>query len=594
MSSPAPLEPTSGVQPATDHGAGAAAITLVEATASPYNPLRVGTLIAERYRVERFIDAGGMAQIFEATNVELDERVALKLAHSIYRSNPELVARFRAEARALARIRSEHVGRVFDVVSTDAGDPVMVMELLEGENLARLTAKRGAQSLEDVVGWAIETCGGLSVAHANGIVHRDVKPENIFIANVLGGRRTVKLLDFGISRLALTTSGASSERKSRDPAAELKILGTPLYMAPEQILSPRAADPRIDIWSLGVVLFELLAGRPPFTGKNVDELCGQILDGEIPDLQDQRPDLDPELVSVVHRCLSREPDGRFPSVADLAVALLPWGPPRLAVSVEQTVHVLRAAGLTTVDVPAIVSMRPSADHGVTSPRPSGRVSLSVAPASSPRSSKPSRQPPGVDPSPVPPSIAPTAPSPPAHSPSRNLFIGGAVLVAVLAAGVVASGFLRRNDPPVAAAAAPVKMRFETDPSGAMLEIDGAAAGMTPAGAVLLPGRHVVTLTKPGFERLSTVVDVSGQAGTDPARFPLTPLPGTAREPASEAPRAGLNTADDKPASGKDTTVRPRAAGQPLPASPPSAAPAAGPKATVKVIDDKPSTTRVIQ
>ncbi len=594
MSSLAVQEPHSGVQPATDHGGGPTAITLVEATATPYTSLRTGVLVAERYRVERFIDAGGMAQIFEATNTELDERVALKLAHPVYRSNPELVARFRAEARALARIRSEHVGRVFDVVSTEAGDPVMVMELLEGENLARLIAKRGLPAIEEVIGWAIETCGGLSVAHANGIVHRDVKPENIFIANVLGGRRTVKLLDFGISRLALTGSG-SSERRGRDPNAELKILGTPLYMAPEQILSSKAADPRIDIWSLGVVLFEMLAGKPPFTGKNAEELCGHILDGEIPDLHTLCPDLDPDLAAVVQRCLHREPDERFASVADLAVALLPWGPPRMAVSVEHTVHVLRAAGLTTVDVPAMISVRPSGEQAISTSRSPG-LRASVAPTSSaPRSSSPPRRAEeGETEGAGRGSAALAVPSPTPHSSSRNIWIAAVAVVALLAVGLFASGVFKKSEPPVAVAPSPVQMRFETDPSGAMLEIDGAAAGMTPAGAVLLPGRHVVTLTKPGFERLSTVVDVAAQPATDPARFPLTPLPGTAREAAPEPPRAALNTNDDRPASGKDPVVRPRTAGQPPPAATPAAPPPPGPKATVKVIDDKPSTTRVIQ
>jgi serine/threonine-protein kinase len=542
-------------------------------------PLPVGAIVAERYRIERFIDEGGMAQVFEATNLELDERVALKLAHPGYRSTPELVARFRAEARALARIRSEHVARVFDVVATDTGDPVMVMELLEGENLARLIERKAFPTRETMVGWMIEACDGLAVAHANGIVHRDVKPGNLFITSMLGGRRKVKVLDFGISRLALA---APRVIQPGTKLTALKLFGTPMYMAPEQILSSHAADPRIDVWSIGVVLFELLTGEAPFTGKT-EEICAQIIEGRVPDVLARRPDLEPGLAAVVERCLQRDATRRFPSVADLSVALLPFAPTYHVSSVDHTVNVLRAAGLTTVDVPAVISLRPSrAGDSMSDTLPSIPPEIvasgSVAPAPLP-SARP----------------APGSVAPPPPERSRWMIPAAIALLAV----VLGVGLMSRRTAPAAAPPAPVEMRFETDPPGALMEIDGAAAGMSPAGAALLPGRHVVTFTKPGFERFSTVVDVSAQVPGQSARFPLAAQPAP-RVDADPTARATARPAEERPAPRSD---RPgRAAAPPVP--PPGAAPAAAPppvapanpttRPTVKVIDDSPSTTRVIQ
>jgi serine/threonine-protein kinase len=536
-------------------------------------PLPIGSIIADRYRVERFVDEGGMAQVFEATNLELDERVALKLAHPVYRSTPALVGRFRAEARALARIRSEHVARVFDVIATDDGDPVMVMEFLEGEDLARLIERKALPPQETMVGWMIEVCSGLAVAHANGIVHRDVKPGNLFIATVLGGRRTVKVLDFGISRLALTSTRDTPEAAK---IAELKILGTPIYMAPEQILSANASDPRIDVWSIGVVLFELLTGELPFAGATMEDLCAQIIQGRTPDVLARRRDLDPELAAVVERCLQRDVSRRFPSVADVAVALLPFAPAYHVSSVDQTVNVLKAAGLTTVDVPAVISIRPSNRSGS---MPDTMVSVPITPTSPPPAS-----------SSLPVVAATETPAArPAHV-DRSRWLGAVAVAAVIALG---ASFLFRHPasaPAAVAAPAPVEMRFETDPPGAMIEIDGAGAAMSPATSVLLPGRHLITFTRTGYERLSTMVDVTSQSTGQLARFPLVPR---AAAPTTTEGEPTAKPVDDRPTaratrSGRIPAVA--AAAAPGPTSP--AAPTTRP--TVKVIDDSPSTTRVIQ
>jgi serine/threonine-protein kinase len=536
-------------------------------------PLPIGSIVAERYRIERFMDEGGMAQVFEATNLELDERVALKLAHPVYRSTPELVARFRAEARALARIRSEHVARVFDVISTDTGDPVMVMELLEGEDLGRLIERKALPPQEMIVGWMIEVCSGLGVAHANGIVHRDIKPGNIFIASALGGRRSVSVLDFGISRLALTTSRDVTVGANLN---ELKILGTPIYMAPEQILSASASDPRIDVWSIGIVLFELLTGELPFVGATMEDLCAQILKGRAPDVRARRSDVDPELAAVVERCLQRDVSRRFPSVADLAVALLPFAPAYHVSSVDQTVNVLKAAGLTTVDVPAVISIRPSNRSGSIADT---LVSVPVTPTADPVASIPALSAASSPP------VARADERDPRPTPRSNRWLGALALAALVGLGV---SFLLRH-PAAAPAAAPaaVEMRFETDPPGASIEIDGAGAGMSPAGAVLLPGRHLVTFSRTGFERLSTMVDVSSQSAGQLARFPLVAL---------QAPKVEAEPTA-RPAEARPTTHAGRPAKPAAPvadAPPPAITTTPTTRPTVKVIDDSPSTTRVIQ
>jgi serine/threonine-protein kinase len=593
-----------------DSGAVSSADSGADSSAAP-TPRTVGLLpgsiLASRYRVERFVDEGGAAQIFEATNLELDERVALKLAHPIYRSSPDLIARFRGEARALARIRSEHVARVFDVVTTDAGDLVMVMELLEGENLETILHRRALPPLIDAIGWVLEACSGLAVAHANGIVHRDIKPANIFIANVFGGGRVVKVLDFGISRLAL-----SGQKKSSisGPQALVKLLGTPDYMAPEQVLSSKAADPRIDIWSLGVVLFELLTNERPFAGATIEKLCAQVVQGKAPDVRSRRPDIDPELAGIVNRCLRKDPNDRFPSVADLAVALLPFGPRKHEISVDQTIGVLKAAGLTTIDFPMVLSLRaPTVD----SSRPArAQEPSSTAPAASATSvERAASIAPASDASSNTTALPPTAGTMPPSSPnrsSRNFVVGGVALLLAAAAGAYAMGLFRHAEPPATAATASVLARFDTDPSGATIEVDGAFGGMSPASLNLLPGRHLLTITKPGFDKLSTVVDVTPKSADNVARFLLVPAGGGDKSDAPAADKTAAKPAVDAgrptgnlPAPRGDSTQRPADSKPTAPGAPNATAagpavtppPAATPKPTVKVIDDNPSTTRVI-
>jgi serine/threonine protein kinase len=329
-----------------------------------------GDVIADKFRVERYVGEGGMAFVLEATHLELDERVALKFIHPAFRKQEAIVARFRAEARASARMKGEHIARVMDVSSTEDGHPFIVMEYLDGEDLGQVIERRVLPDRAEAIGWLIETCEALAEAHANGIVHRDVKPENLFLVARLGGRKSVKLLDFGISKLALT----SGTNASSGLHVGVTLIGTPSYMAPEQIRSAKNADPRSDQWSVGAVLFELLSGRLPFEGPSVPDVCRDVLESPHRRLRDIVPDLDPALELIVDRCLEKDAANRFASVGDLALALLPYAHPRYHANVDRMIKLLRAAGLTTAQ---LASIPPPAPPAATSGPPDDPLRVSL-------------------------------------------------------------------------------------------------------------------------------------------------------------------------------------------------------------------------
>ncbi len=231
--------------------------------------LRPGDLVAGKYRVERVLGMGGMGVVVAARHAELGRKVALKFMRPDALDKGG-VERFVREARVAASIESDHVAQVIDVGRTERGDPYLVMELLEGRDLSAVVAS-GPQRPESAVGWVLEACEGLASAHACGLVHRDVKPANLFLAQRAGGRAVLKVLDFGLAKTftgedaSLTTTGG--------------VLGSPQYMAPEQLLA-RPLDARVDVWALGVCLFELLAGALPFEAPTVPALCSSILKEE--------------------------------------------------------------------------------------------------------------------------------------------------------------------------------------------------------------------------------------------------------------------------------------------------------------------------
>jgi serine/threonine-protein kinase len=283
------------------------------------SPVRPGDIVGGKYRVDRIVGAGGMGVVVAATHTELDQPVALKFISPEALSGKDAVERFMREARVIAKLKSEHVARVYDVGRDAQNNPYMVLELLEGVDLAKLAKQKGPLTVADSVEFVLQVCEALVEAHAAGIVHRDLKPQNIFVTRRLNGMPLVKVLDFGIAKAF--GPAAVGQMAITDSQA---VIGSPLYMAPEHMRSARAADVRSDIWSLGVILYELLGGQVPFYGETVTEVCIRVVNEAPPSLLSLRPGLDPTLASIVMRCLEKDPNARWQNVAQLAVALEPF------------------------------------------------------------------------------------------------------------------------------------------------------------------------------------------------------------------------------------------------------------------------------
>jgi serine/threonine-protein kinase len=300
--------------------------------------LREGDLLAGKFRVERLLGSGGMGVVVEATHVTLKDRVALKFLRSPKFADQTTITRFLREAQAAARIKSPHVARVLDVGTLDDGAPYMVMEFLEGTDLATILDRDGVLPIEQAVTYALQTCEALAAAHASNVVHRDVKPSNLFLTQGPDRAPLIKVLDFGISKmLDGTTSGSITETQ--------RAVGSPSYMAPEQMRSAKRVDGRADIWSMGVVLYELVAGRAPFVADTIPELYALILDksSRPTPLRSLRPEIPEELERVAERCLEKDAADRFADVGELAAALAPFGGEFGPISAARTRRILEAA-----------------------------------------------------------------------------------------------------------------------------------------------------------------------------------------------------------------------------------------------------------
>lgn len=347
-----------GVPTADEMGPGG--LGRVPAPASPqgtrsvvaYGPaaasVRVGEIIADKYRVERVLGVGGMGVVVAAHHIHLDARVALKFLLPETLSNSDAVVRFLREARAAVKIKSEHVARVTDVGTLPSGAPYMVMEYLEGEDLAEWLKQRGALPIEQAVEFVLQACVAVADAHALGIIHRDLKPANLFCVRRSDGQLSIKVLDFGISKMT-ETGGAVLESVTRTAA----VMGSPFYMSPEQMRSSRNVDTRTDIWALGMILFELIARRPAFRAETVTELAIQVANEPTPPIRTFRPDVPEGLEAILFKCLQKDRNARYPNVAELALALLPFAPRRAKASVERISGIVRAAGLSAsaLDMP---------------------------------------------------------------------------------------------------------------------------------------------------------------------------------------------------------------------------------------------------
>jgi serine/threonine protein kinase len=305
--------------------------------------VREGDLLAGKYRVQRVLGVGGMGVVVAARHTQLDTPVAIKFLLPEMLANAAAVARFAREARAASKITSEHVARVFDVGALENGAPYIVMELLEGMDLLEMLRERGPLSPEQAIEFILQTCVAVADAHALGIVHRDLKPANLFCTRRSDGEPVIKVLDFGISKLTDVGPGTPGVSVTQTAA----IMGSPLYMSPEQMRSAKDVDARTDIWALGVILFQLVTGEVPFSGETMTEVAIKVATEPTPNLRAMRTTAPAGLEEVIFRCLEKAPRARYQNVAELAHALSPFASATARPLVERISGTVRQAGRST-------------------------------------------------------------------------------------------------------------------------------------------------------------------------------------------------------------------------------------------------------
>ena len=276
---------------------------------------REGVVLRQKYQLERVLGQGGMAIVYAATHLHLQQRVAIKVLRPDVPRENSVVERFVREARAASRLQGTHVARVLDVDTLDDGTPFIVMEHLEGSDLLVLSRRRQL-SIAEAVGYVREACEAIAEAHALGIIHRDVKPANLFLAKQRTGESTVKVLDFGISKVIEDT------RITEEHVG----MGSAEYMSPEQMRSATDVDPRSDVWSLGVTLYELCTAHTPFHADGVGAVIAAVLTRAPPSPRQYRPDMPAALEAVILRTIEKDPELRYGSVASLSAALAPFAP----------------------------------------------------------------------------------------------------------------------------------------------------------------------------------------------------------------------------------------------------------------------------
>jgi len=347
--------------------------------------VNVGDVLATKYRVDKILGIGGMGMVVAATHLELDQKVALKFMLPEAMRSEQAMDRFLREAKAAVKLRSEHVCRVLDVGKLDTtGAPYIVMEFMEGQDFADTIKHAGRLSVGDTVEYVLQALEGLAEAHANNIVHRDLKPGNLFVTTDNDGTPLVKVLDFGISKSSI----AGSATRTGD------IMGSPSYMAPEQMASSKNVDGRADLWAMGVILYQAVTGLLPFEADTLPALCMAVMTAAPVPIGTVRPDLPPGFVMVINRCLEKKPELRYADVAELAAALVPFGSSSAATAATRITKVLRRSTpvarvtppmgvavtlMSTSDMLSAAAVSASAVHAQSQPPP-GRISTLQASA----------------------------------------------------------------------------------------------------------------------------------------------------------------------------------------------------------------------
>lgn len=329
---------------------------------------RPGDVIAGKYRIDKLVGRGGMGVVLAAQHLALGQTVAIKVLAvdglDEVRKR-EAGARFLREGQSAARLTSDHVVRIYDVGTLDSAAPFMVMELLRGEDLATLLERQGPAPVEVAVEYVVQACDAVAEAHATGIVHRDLKPSNLFVSRRSDGRALVKVLDFGISKAIVPGSDAFEGNLT----ATRSVVGSPYYMSPEQVRDAKRVDARTDIWSLGMILYELMTGEPAFNADTLPGICAAIAADAPAPIRERRPDVSPEVEAIVLRCLEKDPAKRFQSITELVKALAPFVPHS---PVSSTLYASR--GAQSIDGPGPPKHSPTA------------ATIGLAPESGPRRS----------------------------------------------------------------------------------------------------------------------------------------------------------------------------------------------------------------
>lgn len=320
-------------------------------------------MLAQRFRIERLLGAGGMGAVLEATRLETGQRVAVKLLLESGEAHPEARARFEREAKLAARLESAHVVSILDFDRTSSGLPFIVMERLEGRDLAELLHAEGALPIERAVDLIAEACLGVGAAHAAGLVHRDLKPSNLFLAELSDGTEVVKVLDFGLSKAL----------DSADPAltASAASFGTPQYMAPEQIQSTKHVDARCDQHALGMILYELVTGRPAYAAETAGAIYVAICTHPPPKASAARDGVPAGLDAAITRALSKAPSERFADLGSFLEAIAPFGS---AVAARAAVELRRMLASTA---PTLLDQDPQGLESTLLRRPSSARSLEL-------------------------------------------------------------------------------------------------------------------------------------------------------------------------------------------------------------------------